>query len=132
MVGHSGNAADGVFHVIKQAIHAGCRLIEVVHRGTNVFECHNQRFDRAAALIGKFDAFTDGVDIAQQRQNITDDLLNIKCWRGSGHDSTVAVGLQSDFGAGQRFEWFTRANKVAVAMGGVDARNRREVAAPVQ
>ena len=60
-----GNAADGVFHVVKQAIHAGCRLIEVVHRGANIFECHNQRFDRAAALIGKFDAFTDGVNIAQ-------------------------------------------------------------------
>ena len=77
MVGHSSDAADGVFHVVKQAIHAGCRLIEVVHRGANIFECHNQRFDRAAALIGKFDAFTDGVNIAQQRQNITDDFLNI-------------------------------------------------------
>jgi hypothetical protein len=47
--------------------------------------------------------------------------LNIECWWGSGHDVTVAVGLQSDFVAGQRLEWFARTNEVAVTMSGVDA-----------
>ena len=132
MVGHSGDTTNGILDVIQQTVHSRCGLIEVVHRRTDVLQCHDECLYRTTTLFGQFDALGYRVDCAQYGQEVVHQFLEVELrrrnvvhakpsrWTVVTH-STVVV-------ARERLEWFARTHQVTIAVRGIDSSYRRKVA----
>jgi hypothetical protein len=64
LVSHSGDAPNGVFHVVKEPIHPSSCLVEIVHGRSEIFQSDDESLNRATSLLRELDSFGDRINAA--------------------------------------------------------------------